>query len=73
MHAQDTEDELKLSALHTQIIQRWLQDLGHDPTLDSMARGVINGHVAVCRALKIPDAKIRQDLLTAVNASLPAE
>lgn len=72
----DAEDELKLSALHTQIIQHWLQelqDLGHDPTLDSMARGAINGHVAVCRALKIPDAQIRRDLLAAVSAALPAE
>ena len=76
MHSQgdqDAEDELKLSALHAQVIQHWLQDLRHDPSLDSMARGAINGHVAVCRALKIPDAQIRRDLLLAVNATLPAE
>jgi len=76
MHTQgnrDAEDELKLSALHAQVIQRWLQTLGHDPALDSLARGAINGHVAVCRALKIPDAQIRRDLLAAVSAALPAE
>ena len=33
----------------------------------------INGRVAVCRALKIPDAQIRRDLLVAVSAVLPAE
>lgn len=72
MPDQDAEDELKLSSLHAQAIQHWLQDLGHDPTLESMARGAINGHVAVCRALKIPDAQIRRGLLVAVNAVLPA-
>jgi hypothetical protein len=71
--SQDAEDELKLSALHAQVIQHWLQGLQHDPTLDSMARGAINGHVAVCRALKIPDAQIRRELLAAVNATLPTE
>lgn len=71
--SQDAEDELKLSALHAQVIQHWLQNLQHDPTLDSMARGAINGHVAVCRALKIPDAQIRRDLLAALNTVLPTE
>lgn len=73
MSDHDAEDELKLSALHAQVIQHWLQNLGHDPALDSLARGAINGHVAVCRALKIPNAQIRRDLLAAVNAVLPAE
>lgn len=76
MHAQDNkdaEDELKLSALHAQVIQHWLQDLQHDPAVDSLARGTISGHVAVCRALKFPDAQIRRDLLAAVNAVLPTE
>ena len=73
MPDQDAEDELKLSALHAQVLQHWLRDLRHDPALDSLARGAINGHVAVCRALKIPDKQIRQDLLAAVNAALPVE
>lgn len=72
-NSQDANDELKLSTLHTQVIQHWLQDLGHDPSLDSLARGTIKGYVAVCRVLKIPDAQIRRDLLAAVNATLPAE
>jgi len=71
MSDQDTEDELKLSALHAQLILNWLQGLKHDPSLDSLARGAINGHVAVCRTLKIPDEQIRHGLLAAVNAVLP--
>jgi len=69
----DAKDELKLSALHTQVVMHWLQGLGHDPSLESLSRGAIIGHVAVCRALKIPDAQIRSDLLAAVSAVLPAE
>lgn len=69
----DAEDELKLSALHAQVIQHWLQTLQHDPALSSLAGGTINGHVAVCRAMKIPDAVIRRELLAAVNTTLPAD
>ncbi len=71
--SQDAKDELKLSALHAKVVEHWLQDLRHDPALDSMARAAINGHVAVCRALKIPDTEIRRGLLAAVHTTLPTE
>ena len=38
---QDADDALKLAALHTQIVMQWIKDLGHDPSVDSLAIGAI--------------------------------
>jgi len=68
---QDEIDAFKLTVLHTEIVRQWLGDLGHDPRLDSLAEGAINGHVAVCRAMKIPDAEIRRGIIAALDAVIP--
>jgi hypothetical protein len=68
---QDADDALKLAALHTQIVMQWIKDLGHDPSVDSLAIGAIHGHIALCRVLRLTDVEIRRGLLAALNQALP--
>ena len=68
---QDADDELKLAALHTQIVMEWIKDLGHDPTVDSLAFGAMAGHVALCRVLRLTDGEIRRSLRAALDRVLP--